>query len=274
VTTRRYALVGDPITHSPSPVMQQAGFDALGLDCSYSLRPASVADAWAVVDELKRGVWDGCNITTPLKTVVAPSVSLLGNAARALAVNTVWRVGAELVGELTDVEGVREPLAALGCDAGEALVLGAGGAARAAALALESLGLAVHVATRRPSAGEALRHDLGLRLAGSVVGFDDRAALAALVSRVSVVVQATPAGRNGESLPLPWESLAPTAVVFEMLYRPRRTPFLEQAQNVGARVVEGWQMLLAQGARSFELWTGREAPRAAMQAALLRALGD
>jgi shikimate dehydrogenase len=273
VSTRRYALVGDPIAHSPSPAMQQAGFDALGLDCSYTRRPASVADAWAVVNELEQGVWDGCNVTTPLKTVLAPSFSLLGNAARALAVNTVWKVGAALVGELTDVDGVREPLVALGVGGGHGLVLGAGGAARAAALALESLGLTVSVAARRPVEAEALVRSLGLRAGGSVVALADAAAVGPLLARAAVVVQATPAGREGEILPLPWELWPAEAVAFEMLYRPRLTPFLAAATAAQARCIEGWQMLLAQGARSFELWTGREAPRAVMQAALLAELG-
>jgi shikimate dehydrogenase len=252
--------------------MHNAAFAALGLDDHYELRPAGAADAPKVLDELTRGVFAGFNVTTPLKTVLAPAVELRGPAIRARAVNTLWREGSRLVGTITDVDGVAQPLAALGVSGGEALIVGSGGAARAAALALESLGLVVHLTARRPGEAQAILDTLGLARPGKVVALDDGAGLSALAPSLAVIVQATPLGREGPGPALPWERVTPGVVAFEMLYRPRVTGFLTAARQAGGRTVEGWQMLVAQGARSFELWTGRTAPRDVMSEAVLAKL--
>jgi shikimate dehydrogenase len=266
--TARYALVGHPIAHSPSPAMHNAGFAALAIEARYELRPTQADEVPALLGELGRGLLAGANVTTPLKTIVAASVRLEGLAARARAVNTVWREGTNLVGALTDVDGVAEPLRALHLRGEDALVLGAGGAARAAALALESLGLVVHVAARRLTQAESLLSELALRRPGRALALGDAAEVPTALSRCAVVVQATPAS----DLRLDWSHAQADTIAFEMLYRPARTLFLEGAQAAGARRIGGAEMLLAQGLRSFEIWTGRPAPREAMRLALERAL--
>ena len=188
--------------------------------------------------------------------------------------------GDVLRGCLTDVAGVAEPLRerrvgtqsllSATADDGRAVVLGAGGAARAAALALESLGLRVSVAARDPAkAAEVLallRHDAR----GDALVLGDLARSKAL-SGAAVVIQATNVGRGGESLPVSFAGVS--AIAFEMLYTPRETPFLAAARAAGCQVIEGWEMLLAQGAASLSLWLGgRVVPRDAMKAALLAAL--
>lgn len=273
MSPRRFALVGDPIAASPSPAMHNAAFAALGLDDRYELRTARPEHAAAVIDELARGLFAGFNVTTPMKTVLAPLVELVGPAVRARAVNTLWRDGARLVGTITDVDGVAQPLAALGVGGGEGLIVGSGGAARAAALALESLGMVVHLAARRPAEAQAVLAELALARPGRVLALDDAPGLRALVPVLSVIVQATPAGRDAPSPALPWDRMPPGVVAFEMLYRPRVTGFIVAATQAGGRTIEGWQMLVAQGARSFELWTGRTAPRDVMARAVLDELG-
>ncbi len=274
MSAARYVLAGDPIAHSPSPAMHNAGFAALGLNATYALRPTSADGAAAFLAELQRGALAGANVTTPIKTVVAALVPLVGAAARAQAVNTLYRDGGRLVGELTDVAGVREPLAARGVEGGEALLLGAGGAARAAAVALDELGLVVHVAARRVGEAERLLAVVLPSARGRALGLGDTAALVTLLPQLRVLVQATPVGRQGERLPLPWDAARPGLIAFEMLYRPRQTPFLQDARAASATPIEGWEMLLHQGLRSFELWTGKAAPRPAMQQALERALAQ
>ncbi len=270
----RYALVGAPIDRSPSPAMHNAAFASLALDAEYVLRPAGPAEVPAVWRELGLGRWQGLNVTTPLKLAFATHLSLDAEAARAGAVNTVyyrdgWR------GALTDVAGVEEPLSAAGvrAQAGRvALVLGAGGAARAAVLALEALGCEVHLAARQVAQASRLLAELAPRRAGLALALDDQGALGGLLRAAGVVVQATPVGRAGDHLVLPWARAQPGLVAFDMVYLPRLTPFLTEAAARGAVVIEGWQMLLAQAAHSFRLWTGQEAPRSVMQTALAAAL--
>jgi shikimate dehydrogenase len=265
----RYALIGSPIDRSPSPAMHNAAFDALGIDARYELRPTEVGQAESVVDELVTGMWKGVNVTTPLKTVLAPHAQRLSDrAARAGAVNTLWVEAGVLHGDLTDVIGVVEPLRSIGLRGKTGLVLGAGGAARAAALALEQLGLVVHVAARGRDRAEQLLSDLRVALPGSAMALSDSRGLERIVGSLATIVQATPVGRDGDHHDLPWALVPRSVAAFEMVYTPSRTPFVRDAEQAGCQTVLGREMLVAQGAASFELWTGVEAPRAVMQAAL------
>lgn len=270
-----YVLLGFPIEHSPSPAMHEAAFAALGIDARYRLRTARLDEAITAVEEIKSGRFGGANVTTPLKTRIAELVPLRGDAARAGAVNTLWWDGSELVGSLTDIAGVCEPLRARGVDVGQGigLVLGAGGAARAACIALEHLGKAVHVAAREVAAARALLEHLDMGDAGAAVALADTHALSTIVGGIDVIVQATPVGRHGDRLPIPWEVVPRSALAFDMVYAPRRTPFLIEAAARGCPTIEGWEMMVAQGAESFVLWTGREAPRQVMRDAVLARLG-
>lgn len=269
----RYALIGDPIDRSPSPMMHNAAFASLKLDATYTLRPTTAAEVDRALEELKTGLWQGLNVTTPLKTEVARRIEPQGEAQRAGAVNTVWCEGGRVLGVLTDIEGVEHPLRQHPLAPGSvAWVLGSGGAARAACLALERLGLEVHVACRRPEQGEAMLDSLALGRPGAVWALD------AWGSRLrqqasAVIVQATPRGRHGEAWDIPWSELLHPTVAFEMLYWPVTTPFLEGALAAGHPTVHGWEMLVAQGAETFTCWTGRPAPLAAMTAATRGQLG-
>jgi shikimate dehydrogenase len=243
-----YALIGHPIGGSPSPAMHGAAFGALGMDAEYVLHET------AVPPDLSP--FSGVNVTTPLKVAMAAKVTLVGDAATAGATNTLYRAGGRWHGALTDVDGVQVPLLQRGMTGpGGALILGAGGAARAAAIALAGLGFDVTVAARG-----------GAPWAPRAISF---ANLEAAFARARVLVQAT----SAESLRLPWQSASP-GLAFEMRYRPRETAFLREARAAGYSVVEGWEMLLAQGVRAFELWTGVAAPTAVMRQALLAALSD
>lgn len=275
--TRRLALAGYPIAHSLSPRMQQAGLDALGLDARYELRPTQPSEVPALIAEMRGGMWHGLNITTPLKTDVAPLCEGDDVVQRCGAANTLWMRDGRLLGALTDVDGVRAPLAARGFGADGAtprttgLILGAGGAARAAAIALEQLGVRVSVAARDASKAEEVVRFVAPEQRGDPLSLAACAAPGGL-SKIDVLVQATSVGRGGESLALDWSSARPELVAFEMLYVPRETAFLRSAKTAGCRVIEGWEMLLAQGVRSFALWFEREAPYIPMRDALIAGL--
>ena len=209
----------------------------------------------------------------PHKTECARLLEDLSDDARRLqAVNTIV-VGPETTsGHNTDAPGFERFLLR---DAGfdpagrSALLFGAGGAARACALALARCGLgALTVALREPSRGEAVRETLqGLDTEVSVVPFEDAGAAAA-----ELVVNATPLGARGETLPVP--PLGPGVVAVDLHYRPAATPLLSSAREQGGAAYGGLGLLLNQAALSFELWTGQAAPMDVMSAAALSELGD
>ncbi len=268
----RYALFGSSIDDSPSPAMLGAAFGSSGLRAEYELRTAHRGEAARVVAEVREEL-AGANITMPLKTEVAALVPLVGGAAQAGAVNTLWWRGDELVGSLTDIEGVKRPLGAAHYKGGGgALVIGAGGAARAAAIALAQGGAVVHIAARRLEAAEEVLDNLTGASRGTAIPLAEQGVLADLFVDLGVILQATPVGRQNEAHLLPWAAAPADAIAFEMITRPRQTPFIREAEQRGLRVIEGWQMLVAQGAASFELWTGLTADLEAMsQAASLAA---
>lgn len=269
-----YALVGSPIEHSPSPAMHNAAFETLKMNAEYRLRSADEEAAELVLAEIRHGKWSGINITTPLKTVFAPMVQLQGHAVRANAVNTLWRYGSEVHGALTDVDGVMLPLQEVGFEEKKsALILGAGGAARAAAIALDNLGTKIHVAARNPHKANEFLNLMEVQNPGTTGALKDKEFLQKLIASVGCVIQATPIGLNGESHQLPWEAAKPNLVAFDMIYKPVETPFLKGAADAGCTTIAGWKMLLAQGAASLKIWTGREAPVDAMENALKAELG-
>ncbi|MEL6195967.1 MAG: hypothetical protein AAGJ56_04605 [Myxococcota bacterium] len=266
----RYALVGDPIGHSPSPAMHNAGFRALGIDASYELRPTVPDTFSSVIDALHAGELQGVNVTTPLKGLAAAAFDASALAERARSANTIYRADDSWRCESTDIDGVRHPLQTRGIVGGEALIIGAGGAARAAALALEQLGAIVHVASRRLHTAANLLEEVAPRPRGRSLALENLTRDPHTLERVSVVVQATPVGMHGEELPIPWERFAPNTLAFEMLYRD--TPFIKTAIKRGWVTIRGREMMLEQGVRAFELWTGQPAPREAMRDALSTAL--
>jgi shikimate dehydrogenase len=271
--TRLAGVIGWPVAGSLSPVIHNAAFDALGLDWAYlplAVPPGSVAEA---VSGLRALGFEGANVTMPHKTEAARAVDVLTEDARLLdAVNAITVRAETVEGANTDAPGFERFLR---LDAGfdpagrRALVFGAGGAARACALALARSGLAeLVVAVRDPEAATALA-----RLAGEVpvdvrvIPFAE-----APSAPVDLVVNATPLGRAGEALPHP--RLGAGLLVVDLLYRPAVTPLLAAAREAGAGAFGGLGLLLHQAALSFERWTGQDAPMPVMSAAALAELAD
>ena len=249
----RVLLLGDPVSRSLSPVMQNAAFEALGIDCEYVLReltPAKLAGAMSDLRSDERIL--GANVTIPHKeSVIAFLDELDPLAARIGAVNTISREGTRLKGWNTDVEGFRRALAeqlpspARGGGQGggfRVAIIGAGGAARAVAAALQPAA-EIWVIARNLDQARRLCRDLEITRGGPV----EVDQMQETVARAQLVVNATPT-----DLPPPsW--LREDQRLFDL--RSRRSP-------------EGRAMLLHQGAASFEIWTGRKAPLDVMRAAL------
>ena len=280
---RHFAVIGDPVAHSVSPPMQREAFRASGIDADYAAHRVGadeLAPAWGALRER----FEGMNVTRPLKQIAAQLVDdVAPSAAASGTVNTVVRAGERTVGESTDGDGF---LAALRRDrpepVGRAVILGTGGATRAVAAALAAGGAAVDIVGRNGSAGERLAAELTSRLPPGATGTITHAGgpdlLAALLPGADLLVNATPLGdpTMPGSSPLPddvrLEALEPRPVVFDLIYRPRRTPLLRRAAAAGCPLVEGIEMLIEQGAGSFELWTGLVAPVEAMRAAAYAAV--
>lgn len=282
-------LIGHPIGHSRSPAMQQAAFDALGIPTRYALWDTLPEEFPARVAALREAGMLGANVTIPYKVAVAPHLdSLSGDEAPVVGgVNTIVRVetasGVRLVGHNTDVTGLRRALwEARAWEAGRrALILGAGGAARAALAVVALEGASARVAARDAEQARAalaaglLAHggDASvLELAKGALDLADTPALAAALRDTDLLINATPVGTNAPAaMPLSAEQLQQLpsgAFVFDMVYSPPETALVRAARARGLRASGGLPMLLYQGAAAFRLWTGREPPLDAMRAAL------
>ena len=275
---RLFGVLGDPVDHSLSPAMQNAAFAAAGLPhlyLRYRVPPAELPQALREARALGMG---GLNLTVPLKEVALPLVDALTPEARRIgAVNTIVfdaRSGRTL-GDNTDGRGF---LAALGgrvrLRGATAVLVGAGGSARAVGCALVAAGVGRIVVANRTRA-RATR--LAADLSGGGTCDVTAVPLAALargdaLTGAALVVNTTPLGLRGGSLHVRWAATPRRCLAVDLVYAPRLTPFLAAAARAGRPVMDGGPMLLHQGALAFEAWTRRRAPRDAM-ARSLRASG-
>ena len=266
-----YGLIGNPVEHSLSPPLHEAGYQALGIDARYvTFEPDADAAAAAVAGAADLGV-AGLNVTVPFKRDVLDAVDAAPLAERIGAVNTV-DFGPVRAGEAdrphgynTDAAGVKRAFARhdVELDGRDAVVVGAGGAGRAAAFALADAGASVHVANRTAERAVSLAEAVP-RATGD--GLDD---LGDRIAGADVLVNATSVGMEApEETPVPAEHLHGDLAVLDAVYAPIETRLLREAADAGATTVDGAWMLLFQGVEAFEIWTGRDAPVDAMNAAL------
>ena len=236
-------LLGHRISYSASPAMQNAAFRAAGLaGWTYELFDVAPEELGAAVAALRLPGRAGANVTIPHKQAVIPLLDELDESAhRVGAVNFIRREGERLVGGNTDVAGIRAALEEVGWRGGRAVILGRGGSARAAAVALQ---------------GAALQH----------VTRDNWEERGERVRAADLVVNCTPLGRQGEAVIRPAD--LPRKAVIDLVYATGGTPLVAAARAAGLPAADGWTVLLAQGAASFTGWTSSPAPLEAMRAAL------
>jgi shikimate dehydrogenase len=270
---RTLGIIGWPVRHSLSPTIHNAAFAALDLDWVFVPLPVAPGTAGDALVGLRALGFAGANVTMPHKTDVADAVDALTDDARRLrAVNTLVVRDDGIHGHNTDAPGFERFLRR---DAGfdpagrTALIYGAGGAARACALALARAGAErITVVARDPSSTPELRAVFeGIPVELLTTGFDD-----APSHPSNLVVNATPLGADGEELPLP--TLTGDTLVVDLLYHPAVTPLQSSARARSATVFGGLGLLLHQAALSFELWTGQPAPLDVMSAAAVAALAE
>jgi len=279
--TRLLGIMGWPIEHTLSPTMHNAAFAALGMNWVYLALPVPPDQVEAALRGMVALGFRGGNVTVPHKEAVMAYLDHITEAAQAMgAVNTiVVEEDGRLVGDNTDWAGFMAALRERGFEprGWRALVLGAGGAARAVVYGLARSGAQVTILNRTPERAEALIQHLTPSVPPSSLSFRplDRDGLAEEAARADLLVNATPVGMWPheeaslwpDSLPYPSHLLA-----YDLIYRPRETKLLRQARLAGAPTINGLEMLVHQGALGFEMWTGMAAPKKVMRAACERAL--
>ncbi|NPV28498.1 MAG: shikimate dehydrogenase [Firmicutes bacterium] len=279
--TKVFALFGDPVLHSLSPVMQNKAFAFHGLPCCYvpfRVRKEDLQTAVAAIRALGLG---GVNVTIPHKEQVISYLDEVDREARLIgAVNTILNQNGRLIGYNTDGAGFLLSLRAEADFAPEGkhvVVLGAGGGARAVAFALALEGArTLRIFNRNPERAQALAGDLH-RATGCDVeaGALREDLLSAALARADLLVHASPVGMypHHDEAPLVDPCLLrPGLVVCDLVYNPPRTRLLKEAAARGCRVVGGIGMLVHQGALAFEIWTGLQAPVAIMRAVVEESL--
>lgn len=292
-----YAVIGDPVEHSLSPRIFAHLFAELGLDAHYTALRTHPEELPALLQRLRSGVLAGVSVTLPLKEAILPLLDDLHPTARRIgAVNCVARGEDRLIGFNTDARGFRLSLERAGVPlAGTRVVLlGAGGAARAAAFAATLAGVKSLVIVNRDP-GRALRLVRDLCMTGwawpegevqraleeegwrpgstgpsgqcfvSSLPLEARALRPAL-AHARILVNATSAGLDSDATPLPAGLSLPEGLVgLDMVYRPLRTRFLEQVEEAGGEGVDGLWMLLFQAAEQLRIWTGTSAPTSLLE---------
>ena len=242
-------LLGHGIGYSASPAIHNAAFASMALDARYELRDVPADALAAEVDALRASDRIGANVTKPHKVAVCRLVDELGPEVRGLgAANTIIRYGDRLIARNTDYSALR---AELPPGIRRAVILGGGGASRAAVAALKAAGCEAVVVVDRAR---------WANMAGAVMTAD-------------LLVNATPIGTDSEETPVPANLLRPELAVLDLVYRPSPTRLIREARDAGARARGGAGMLLRQAAFSFSLWTNRPAPVDVMRDAIIDELG-
>ncbi|HIE17541.1 MAG TPA: shikimate dehydrogenase [Dehalococcoidia bacterium] len=285
--TQIISLIGYPLKHSVSPHFQQAALDHYSLDVHYEARETEAETLASVVNELRQPQYLGANVTIPYKEAVLPLLDETDDLAGLVsAVNTIVNREGRLIGFNTDTYGF---IRALREDAEfepknmRAIVLGAGGAARAVSFALLREGIrSLVIVNRTLSRAEKLvcslrEYVLARGSSVDVVALPrDGSKLGNVIKDCHLIVNCTVLGMKHSACeresPLPAHLIHKDVLVYDLVYNPLWTPLLSVAKEVGAKAINGLPMLVYQGAASFELWTGREAPIDIMLSAAKQAL--
>ena len=286
-------IIGYPIEHSISPVFQQAALEHCGVAAAYRAYPVAPADVGPFVAGLRQSGVLGINVTVPHKETVIPFLDEIDDwAAEAGAVNTIVHRQGRLTGHNTDGYGFLRALqegAGFQPEGRRTLILGAGGAARGVVLALARAGVGpLTIANRTPERAESLAQlarGRGIQAQAIPLTAPGAAqpdpALTAVAAESELIVNCTTIGMTHGAInhaagaaatPLPRQIIPPAALVYDLVYNPLETRLLREAAQAGAATLGGIQMLVYQGAASFELWLERPAPVPVMLAAATQAM--
>ena len=276
--TRVCGVIGDPIEHTLSPIMHNAAFKALKLDFAFLAFKVKAADVEKAVSGMRALGIHGLNVTMPHKSAVINYLDEVDQAAKAIgSVNTILNKDGRLFGFNTDGVGALQALRENGVEprGKKVLLLGAGGAARAIAytLAREADELVILNRTAKQAAELAnlLKQTFNRKVVADALSPN---AIKDTLQDSDVLINATSVGMkpNANQTPVAFEWLRPDLAVMDIVYNPVETKLAKDAKAAGAKVVSGFEMLIYQGAASFEIWTGHSAPVEVMRHAALNHL--
>lgn len=276
-TTKIYGIFGHPVGHSLSPLMHNAAFEELKLNCVYVAFDINPKDIKTATESIKTMGISGVNVTIPHKETILRHLDSISPEARLTgAVNTVKNDGGKLYGFNTDVEGF---LKAIKWDLGlhpeglRVILLGAGGASRAVITALcmnqvsEIFVLNRTLAKAEKLATEFKNHFKKITI--TPIYLEDKNSVKKYLKVSDLVINATSSGMGGVNhFELPLENLRNGSMIYDLVYKPRETALVKSARELGHKTSDGLSMLIYQGAESFEIWTGKKAPIEVMRKAI------
>jgi len=276
------ALIGNPVSHSLSPIMQNAAIQYLGLDLIYMAIPCKNEDLEIVVNSLKKMNCKGLNITIPFKQKVFDICSEISPVAEKVkAINTLKLTdNKNWFGTNTDIDGFIYPLKNLNLVKKSSLILGSGGAARSVIQGLIELELSkITIISRKKNSLHELINNFknDIEIEGLLCS---NAKIDNLIQETDLIVNTTPVGMinttNDDAIPFGqsfWNSINSKTIVYDLIYNPSPTPLLKFCDKKGCMTIDGTQMLIAQGAKSLSFWTnGLEVPFEVMHDALKKFL--
>jgi shikimate dehydrogenase len=269
--SKTFAVIGDPIDHSLSPNIHSAAFRELNLESSYIAYRIPRGELKEGIESLKKIKIDGFNVTIPHKIEMMKYLDKMDESCSIIgAVNTVTNNQGILKGYNTDMDGFLDPFKKkeIKIEGRKILLLGAGGAARAIVA-----GFAKKKAKHLTIANRTLEKANTLAQFANKIGLNADAITIEMIGNnlqdYEIIVNATSIGLKNEPSPISLDSIKPETIVYDIVYMPMNTDFLKKAKQKGAKIIYGYEMLLGQAVRAFEIWHGIEAPYNAMKKALL-----
>jgi len=269
--TKTYAVIGDPIDRTLSPNIHNVAFKELGLDCTYIAYRIPKGELEDGIEGLKKIKISGFNVTIPHKVDIMKFLDKVDEDCSIIgAANTVSNNDGELKGYNTDMDGFLEPIKRrnIVIKNSNALIIGAGGAARAIVTGLAKEGInTITIANRTKENAIALcefAQKIGISANSISLGeIDDHS------SKCNLIVNATSIGLKNEPSPIKVETINQDTVVYDIVYMPMNTDLIQKSKKIGATVIYGYEMLLGQATRAFEIWHNTKAPYEAMKRAIL-----
>lgn len=261
-----YGILAHPAKHSLSPAMHNAGFKALGINAEFKFFDVVSEELEEFMTLVRREKIMGLSVSKPHKETISAYLDDIDEYAESIgAVNFVYYKNGEYLGSNVDWIGFKEPIEGFGGFEGKnVVILGAGGAARAAVFTAKKMNAAsITILNRTLEHAKRLAEEFECQF-GKLVNFRGG----------DVIIQATSAGLNSEEGVelIPKEKLNPSMVIFEVIYSPLETKLVRDAREVGANVITGDKMLLHQGYAAFEIWTGQKPPKEVMAKAVMERL--
>ena len=269
--TKTFAVIGDPIEHSLSPNIHNAAFRELGLDCTYIAYRIPKDELEEGIESLKKINISGFNVTIPHKTEMMKYLDKVDEGCSLIgATNTVAHEDGALKGYNTDMDGFLDPIKKrkLEVKDSKVLLLGAGGSARAivAAFAKENAKEIVIANRTIEKAEELVEFAKKVGINATAIKLEDAANQ---IESHKFIVNSTSIGLKNEASPIPTDLISEKSIVYDIVYMPMNTDLIKKSKEKGATVIYGYEMLLGQACRAFEIWHGSEAPYEVMKRAIL-----